>query len=111
MPTDLPTLPKPAREYFSAVNAADIERAASMFALNAIVKDEGAEISGRAAIRDWVERTTRQYAPIATPESHDRSGGVSAITALVSGNFPGSPARLTYRFEVELDQIVRLEIH
>ena len=44
------------------------------------------------------------------PEHLDQASGATAVTALVSGNFPGSPIHLTYRFSMERDQIVRLEI-
>jgi SnoaL-like domain len=102
-------LPKPIHDYFDSANDADIERMIAPFADQATVRDEGIERAGRRAIRDWME-TTQKYGAKAIPERVDRDGGVSAVTALVSGNFPGSPIHLTYRFSIERDQIVRLEI-
>jgi ketosteroid isomerase-like protein len=100
-----------ASAYFAAANAFDIDRTVALFTEEALVKDEGKDIRGRTAIREWIERTMREYAAIATPEHVDvRDGGV-AITALVSGTFPGSPARLTFRFTVTGERIAGLESH
>ena len=53
----------------------------------------------------------REYSAVATPEQVDVRDGVVAVTALVSGRFPGSPVRLTYGFKVAGDRIAGLEIH
>jgi hypothetical protein len=103
-------LPGPIYEYFTASNAGVIERMIAPFADHAIVKDEGIERVGRTAIRNWMEDTTHKYGATATPEHLDQASGATAVTALVSGNFPGSPVHLTYRFSIERDQIIRLEI-
>lgn len=103
-------LPKPIQDYFAAANAGDIERMLEPFAREAIVEDEGVSRAGRTAIREWMEDTTRKYAPTAQPERIEHLPGHAAVTALVSGTFPGSPVHLTYRFSIERDEIVRLEI-
>lgn len=111
MSTDVTDIPAVASEYFTAANAFDVDRTVALFADEAFVTDENKEIRGRKAIHEWVERTMREYSATATPERADvREDGVS-ITALVSGTFPGSPARLTYRFTVAGDRIAGLEIH
>jgi hypothetical protein len=102
-------LPAPIRDYFDSANVANIDGMIAPFADVAIVVDEGTERSGRHAIREWMEET-RKYGARATPERIDESAGLSAVTALVSGNFPGSPIHLTYRFRLDRDRIVRLEI-
>ena len=53
----------------------------------------------------------RDYAATASPEGVDVRDGDVAITARVSGKFPGSPVRLTFRFKVMGDCIAGLEIH
>jgi hypothetical protein len=111
-------LPEPVRHYFEASNVHDIDRMIAPFADDARVKDEGADIVGREAIRGWMEETTRKYGAIAKPE-HVKSEAdadapdvkISKVTALVSGNFPGSPIRLTYHFTIDRNRIVHLEIH
>ena len=103
-------LPGPIHEYFTAANAGAIDRMIAPFADHAIVMDEGIERTGRTAIRDWMEDTTHKYGATAMPEHLDQASGLTAVRALVTGNFPGSPIHLTYRFTVERGQIVRLEI-
>lgn len=103
-------LPKPAQDYFQAANAGDIPRMIAPFAEHARVHDEGADIVGRAAIQAWMEDTTRKYGARAIPEGIVLQNGTTAVTALVSGNFPGSPVHLTYRFGIQNDEIVTLEI-
>jgi ketosteroid isomerase-like protein len=104
-------LPVVAREYFAAANTFDVERTAALFAEEAFVTDEGNRISGREAIHEWIARTMREFSATATPEHVDVRDGVVAVTALVSGRFPGSPVHLTFRFTVAGDRISGLEIH
>lgn len=104
-------VPAVAREYFAAASAFDVDRTVALFAEDALVRDEGKDIRGREAIHEWVARTMREYSAVATPEQVDVRDGVVAVTALVSGRFPGSPVRLTYGFKVAGDRIAALEIH
>jgi len=103
-------LPATIAAYFAAKNRHDIDGMLASFSDNAIVKDEGQTHEGRAAIRTWMEETTRKYAVHVEPQDASRSGGIHAVTGLVSGNFPGSPARLKYRFELSNDGVNALEI-
>jgi hypothetical protein len=58
-----------------------------------------------------MEETTRKYKVTATPEDVSKEDGDRIVVrALVAGNFPGSPAHLTYRFALAGDRIARLEI-
>lgn len=107
MPVSIPSV---AVEYFAAANAFDVDRTVALFADDASVTDEGQEIRGREAIREWVNHVMKAYAATATPESSDVLDGTVAVRALVSGDFPGSPVRLTYRFRTDLDRIVGLHI-
>lgn len=103
-------LPAVAREYFTAANALNSDRTVALFADEAVVTDEGQRIHGREAIHEWVVRTMREFAVTATPERADVQDGVIAVTALVTGRFPGSPTRLTFRFTLADDRIAGLEI-
>jgi uncharacterized protein (TIGR02246 family) len=103
-------LPAVAREYFAAANTFDVDRTLAVFAEDAIVTDEGKRISGREAIQEWIARTMREFSTTANPEHVDVRDGVVAVTALVSGRFPGSPARLVFGFTVAGDRIAGLEI-
>ena len=103
-------LPGVTGEYFTAANAFDVDRTSALFAENAEVMDEGKRLVGREAIREWIERTMREFAATASPEHVDIRGASVVVIALVSGRFPGSPARLTFHFTVAGDQIAALEI-
>jgi ketosteroid isomerase-like protein len=103
-------LPAPISAYYAAKNAHDIEAMLAPFADDAHVRDEGEDHRGRAAIRAWMEKTTRKYRVTAAPEEASQDGETLVVHALVAGNFPGSPAHLTYSFTLSGNQIVRLEI-
>jgi ketosteroid isomerase-like protein len=103
-------VPGVAREYFASANTFDVDRTVALFADGAVVTDEGKSIVGREAIHEWVARTMREFSVTATPERVDVRDGVVAVTALVSGRFPGSPARLMFRFTVAGDRIAGLTI-
>lgn len=107
MSLDLPT---PIDAYYTAKNAHDLDAMLAPFAEDAHVRDEGEDHRGRGAIRAWMENTTRKYRVTATPEEASRDGEQHIVRALVAGNFPGSPAYLTYRFRLAGDRIAQLEI-
>ena len=102
MPLDLPA-PLPA--YFAAKNAHDIDAMLACFADDAFVRDEGKDYRGHPAIRGWIDETTRKYKVAVAPSEAEQSEGSIAVKALVSGNFPGSPATLRYRFKIVDEKI------
>ena len=97
MPLDLPA-PLPA--YFAAKNAHDIDAMLACFADGAHVRDEGQDYRGSPAIRGWIEETTRKYKVSVAPSEAEQNGGTISVNALVSGDFPGSPATLRFQFKV-----------
>ncbi len=102
--------PTPLSNYFEAVNAQDVETMLSAFSGEASVRDEGRDMIGRAAIRDWIEDTTRKYSITITPTGVRQAGERTIVTAQVSGSFPGSPAELRYHFTITGEKIASLEI-
>lgn len=107
MPLDIPGV---ARQYFTCANAFDPDGTAALFADEAVVTDEGRTIRGREAIHEWIARTMREFSATAAPQKVDVLDGVVAVSALVSGRFPGSPVPLTFRFTAAGDRIAGLEI-
>lgn len=103
-------LPPPIAAYYNAKNRHDIDGMLAPFADDALVHDEGHDHRGRADIRGWMEGTTRKYRVTSTPEESSTKGAELIVRALVSGNFPRSPAHLTYRFVLANDRIARLMI-
>ena len=83
---------------------------ASCFSENAVVVDERREHHGRQAIGRWKTEATAKYHYTSEPLAVDCSGADVTVTARVTGEFPGSPIELRYRFTLEGDTIARLEI-
>ncbi|MET2831940.1 nuclear transport factor 2 family protein [Mesorhizobium shangrilense] len=104
------TLPQPLADYFAAKNRHDIDAMIVPFSSKAIVRDEGETHQGLAAIRDWMEATTRKYRVIVEVADATADGDAWRIAGIVSGNFPGSPATLHYNFTLADGQITRLAI-
>ena len=91
-------LPANLEEYFAAQNAHDTNRLLSRFSPDATVRDEGEDLTGSAAIRGWIEKTSAKYGATAEPLEYRSENGRTVVVARVSGNFPGSPVDLTFRF-------------
>lgn len=103
-------LPAPVIAYFLATNRHDIDSMLVPFAADAIVQDEGEEHGGHVAIRAWMVETTQKFRVTVEPRESEESSSRTIVAALVSGNFPGSPATLRYGFTLSSDGISRLEI-
>ena len=102
-------LPPPIASYFAA-DTADAATVAGCFGENAVVVDEGRAHRGRAEIARWKADATAKYDYTSEPISLETSGRDAVVTARVTGEFPGSPAMLRYRFRLEGESIERLEI-
>ena len=103
-------LPLPLASYYEAKKQHDINGMLAPFAEDAVVKDEGQEHHGRAAIRSWMEHTTRKYRISVDVKQIEPVDDRLIVSGLVSGDFPGSPAMLRYAFTLSGSQIARLEI-
>jgi hypothetical protein len=103
-------LPQPLAHYFTAKNRHDIDGMLVPFASDAKVRDEGETHQGSAAIRDWMEATTRKYRVTVEVAEATVNGDAWRVAGIVSGNFPGSPATLHYLFTLAGERIMRLEI-
>ena len=103
-------LPEPLGEYFAAANAHDADRVAACFAEDAVVRDEGRDIHGRNAVRAWVEDTSRKYRYKVDVVAVEEVAYRAVVTVHLTGDFPGSPIDLRYRFKLADRQIAGLEI-
>jgi hypothetical protein len=104
------TLPAPLQRYFDAKNRHDIDGMLAGFGEAATVRDEGHVHAGRAAIRRWMEETTRKYRPTAEVAGVTTEGETVRAAVRVSGTFPGSPVALSFVFATDGERITRLEI-
>jgi SnoaL-like domain len=102
--------PQPLTDYFVAKNRHDVDAMLLAFSSDATVKDEGKTHRGLAAIRDWMEETTKKYRVTVEVADATVNGDAWRIAGIVSGNFPGSPATLHYVFTLADDRITGLEI-
>ncbi|WP_230529851.1 nuclear transport factor 2 family protein [Microvirga roseola] len=103
-------LPPPLASYYEAKNRHNIDGMLASFAEDAVVKDEGQEHHGTAAIRSWMEHTTRKYRVTVDVKQAEPVDDHLIVSGLVSGDFPGSPATLRYAFTLAGSKIARLEI-
>ena len=102
-------LPAPVAAYFAA-DTTGAEAVAECFTDGAVVIDERQEYRGRTAIARWkVEASTKFRYTVERLGVHV-SGDQTTVTGRVTGDFPGSPIDLQYRFTLEGDKIARLEI-
>ena len=103
-------LPDPIRRYFDADTRDDAAALAGAFAADAVVHDEHATHRGAQAIRDWWQAAKSAYGATAEPLELSDRGDWSVVRARVSGDFPGSPAVLSFNFTLADDRITGLEI-
>lgn len=105
-------LPEPIENYLRSSESGDIDRAATAFAPEATVVDEGedTEFVGREAIHRWMTEYTSKYKTTLEVTDMVEKDGEVVLTTLVSGNFPGSPAEFAYRFRMRDGLIDRLVV-
>ncbi len=106
------TLPlaTPIATYFKISNGAQFAHVKDCFAPKAIVADENHTHTGHSAIEAWLRNARERYAYTSVPLRVVEDGGITTVTAMVSGDFPGSPLELTYSFRHDGKRISALEI-
>ena len=102
-------LPEPIANYFSADRQGP-EALALCFTAQATVNDEGRTHTGLDAIRAWNAAASARFAYTTEPFALEQDSGHHIVRGRVTGNFPGSPIDLRYRFRLERGLIGSLEI-
>jgi hypothetical protein len=102
-------LPEPIAAYFAA-DKRDATAIARCFTNDAVVKDEGRTYTGLAAIVEWRTGVSAKYTYTSEFLAFEEKDGLAIVTSRLTGNFPGSPVDLRYRFRLERGKIVTLEI-
>lgn len=105
---DILTLPEPIAAYFAAEH--NPESLAYCFTGQAVMKDDGHTYTGVEAIKAFMTAASAKYSATAVPFALAREDGFQVVRAQVTGNFPGSPIDLSYRFRLERGLIASLEI-
>ena len=101
-------LPPPVAAYFAA-DTTGAEAVAQCFTDGAVVIDERQEYRGRTAIARWKAEASAKFRYSVERLGVHVSGDQATVTGRVTGDFPGSPVELQYRFTLE-GEIARLEI-
>ncbi len=96
--------------YFTASNNHDVDGMTADLADDAVVKDDGHEYRGVPAIRAWTKEVIQKYKPRVEPTNVAREADRTAVSVKTTGDFPGSPIVLTYRFKLDGQKISHLEI-
>lgn len=96
--------------YFDADRRRDRDALTEAFRPDATVADEGRTYEGRDAIGAWWSETKAQYEAVLKPLEATRADDAIVVRTRVSGNFPGSPATLTFAFRMAGERIKALEI-
>ena len=104
------TLLDPIQTYFTAQAPQDAARFTAAFAPDAVVYDEGGSHRGQSEILAWWQAAEAKYHPRAEPLERVEAAGSTHIRARVSGDFPGSPIVLSFRFEMRGGLIGALRI-
>jgi ketosteroid isomerase-like protein len=102
-------LPAPVAAYFTA-DTTGAEAVAECFTDDAVVIDERQEYRGRTAIARWKAEASAKFRYTVDRLGAHVSESQTTVTGRVTGDFPGSPVDLQYRFTLEGDKIARLEI-
>lgn len=96
--------------FLKAKNDYDSAAFVTCFSKDAVVEDEGQEISGKAAIQKWIEDSNAKYHDTVTAKKIVERGNKTVLTAQVAGNFDGSPVFLDFYFVINEGKISRLSI-
>lgn len=102
------TLPEPIAAYFAAERKP--EALARCFTAQAVMKDDGHTYAGVDAIKAFIAEASAKYSATSMPFALEREDDFQIVRAKVTGNFPGSPIDLSYRFRLERGLIASLEI-
>ncbi|AJA46447.1 hypothetical protein CPAST_c03470 [Clostridium pasteurianum DSM 525 = ATCC 6013] len=103
-------LPQPIADFIKAKNEHNSNEFISCFSDNAVVQDEGENISGVKAIKEWSDKTNKKYNDTLKAVNLLEIDGNIILTAIASGNFKGSPTNLDFYFTLNNDRITNLKI-
>ncbi|OOC53956.1 MULTISPECIES: nuclear transport factor 2 family protein [Nocardiopsis] len=108
---DLDRLPGTVMAYLTAHNARDAATAASFFATDATVVDDGRTHKGIGAITRWAKEAGNAFAYTAVPVRAE-TGGEDRYTVVqhLEGDFPGGEIDLRHHFTLREECIARLVI-
>jgi ketosteroid isomerase-like protein len=96
--------------FVKAQNDRDSSAVVACFTDEAVVHDEGQERRGLVAIKEWSDKSFQKFQYSLEPRDLTEEIEKTVLTATVTGNFPGSPVSLDFKFVLDGDKIVSLII-
>src|ERR1700754_1269534 len=102
-------LPASVARYLSTAIADRPALVDEVFAPGVVVHDEGQTYEGIEAVRKWATDLAERLTLEADLKELDRDGNRISADVVYTGNFPGSPARITSTFKLEGDLIVEID--
>jgi hypothetical protein len=103
-------LPPLVTDFVKAKNSRDSNAVVACFAQDALVHDEGHEMRGLPAIKEWSVQSFEKYQYDIAPTGIGKTGENTVLTATLTGNFPGSPVSLDFIFTISGEKIAALSI-
>jgi len=103
-------LPSPIADFVEANARLDVDGMLKPFAADTVVLDNGKRFEGHAELRALFDEAVVPVKAIFTPGSARQERGKVVVEGPAYGDFPGSPIRFTYRFDLDGGVIKALEI-
>jgi hypothetical protein len=91
-------LPEPIADYLATEDSSDTDVLARCFAEDAVVHDEGRSIEVVSAIKAWKREAQAKYQYSVQVLAVSEDGDSVNVPVRLTGNFPGSPLDVEYRF-------------
>lgn len=103
-------LPQPVATFYHASDVYNDDLLASCFAEDAMLVDEGEEYRGPKAVSRHIMSANRDAKVVTDITNCIEKNGETIVTAIISGNFSGSPIPLDFHFIIKSDKIKTLSI-
>lgn len=103
-------LPSPIADYVAANARLDLEGMIAPFSADAVLLDNGKRFVGHGEIRGLLEEMVVDLKAIFTPDKVRNENDRVVVEGPAHGDFPRSPIRFVYRFDLDGDAIKAVEI-
>jgi hypothetical protein len=102
---------RPIATFYHASDVYDADLLASCFAEDAMLVDEGEEYHGPQAVSGHILAANRDAKVMTEIINCVEKNGETIVTAIISGNFSGSPIPLDFHFSINNEKIKSLNIN
>ncbi len=105
-------LTDPIQTYMDSINGNDLTAIDRCMAVDVHVHDIGEKkhINGIEAVKKWRGGSNDEFQLKSEVTAAEENHGITAVTSITRGNFPGSPQIFYYHFSVEDGLITNIEI-